>query len=408
MGHPGCLAARHNGTMAMRPTQWLLLVVQFYLYGVGWLLAILLLRSLRRVLWQYSLSSLSLASGMLLCMLMSAETLSRPIPYAVVSLILLIGFAYAGNGSLMFMQQPACRHRTLLLACGTACLPVLGLGLAQCYDWRLAILSGECGLLLLWATWHSHAPSLREFPGLGTWLLHLAASLFGLFFLLRGVLHLLLGEAVVPELYQPSANNTLQAVAFMVMSAIFNLTATVRIAARMARQLHKLSMHDPLTGLQNRRALHTQLTEPYLRQFRCYSVIVLDIDHFKRINDRYGHSTGDAVLATVGGVLKQYGHEYCQVFRLGGEEFALILPGETQSRALVLADTLRRHIARSTLPQADHAIALTASLGVAEGDASRQRLEQVLDAADMAMYAAKQQGRNCIQMANLAGIPPLS
>ena len=401
MTHRGSLAAHRNGWMVMRPTQWLLLVVQFYLYGVGWLLAILLIRNMRHLLWQYSLSSLSLASGMLLCMLMSPATLAQPLPYAVVSLVLLVGFAYAANSSLMFMRLPALSHTQLLLGCLAASLPILLLGLLQWHAWRLAVLSAQCGLLILWSTWHSHPASMREFPGLGTWLLHLAASLFGLFFLMRAVLHLLLGEGVVPELYQTNDNNLLQAVAFMVMSAIFNLTATVRIAARMARQLHKLSLHDPLTGLQNRRALHTQLTEPYLQQFRCYSVIVIDIDHFKRINDRHGHSIGDAVLARVGRILKQYSHDYCQAFRLGGEEFALILPGESQARALTLAETLRRHIASSPLTRGNCHIALTASLGVAEGQASRQRLEQVLDAADMAMYAAKQRGRNCVSAAPL-------
>jgi len=403
MSHQGSLAAHPDEWMAMRPTQWLLLVVQFYLYGVGWLLAILLIRNMRHLLWQYSLSSLCLASGMLLCMLLSPAQLAQPVPYTGVSLVLLVGFAYAANSSLMFMRLPALSHVRLLLGCTAASVPILLLGWLEWHGWRLAVLSAESGLLVLWATWHSHPVSMREFPGLGTWLLHLAASLFGLFFLMRAVLHLLLGEGVVPELYQTNDNNLLQAVAFMVMSAIFNLTATVRIAARMARQLHQLSLHDPLTGLQNRRALHTQLTEPYLQQFRCYSVIVIDIDHFKRINDRHGHSIGDAVLARVGHILKQYSHDYCQAFRLGGEEFALILPGETQSRALALADTLRRHIASRPLTRGNCHIALTASLGVAEGQASRQRLEQVLDAADMAMYTAKQQGRNCVSAA-----PPLA
>ena len=91
MTHRGSLAAHRNGWMVMRPTQWLLLVVQFYLYGVGWLLAILLIRNMRHLLWQFSLSSLCLASGMLLCMLLSANQLSQPVPYAVVSLVLLVG-----------------------------------------------------------------------------------------------------------------------------------------------------------------------------------------------------------------------------------------------------------------------------------------------------------------------------
>lgn len=383
----------------MSQTQWLLLVVQFYLYGVGWLLAILLIRNMRHLLWQYGLSSLCLASGILLCMLVSPQTLSLPLPYTLLSFVLLMGFLFAANGSLLFMRMPAFSYPTLLLAGFCASLPLLWLGQLGWHDWRLALLSLQSGGIILWVTWRVHEASRQEFPGIGTWLLHLSAYVFGLFFLLRGVLRLMLGENVVPELYQPNANNLLQAVMFMVMSAIFNLTTTVRIAARMARQLHRLSQHDPLTGLLNRRALHTQLTETYLQQFACYSVVVIDIDHFKQINDQLGHSAGDAVLARVGEILARYSQPHCQVYRLGGEEFALILLGEPQGQALQLAETVRHHIDNSPPVSHGQNIKITASLGVAEGNARLQRLEQVLNSADMAMYAAKQQGRNCVSPA---------
>lgn len=380
----------------MHPNQWLLLIVQFYLYGAGWLLAILLIRHQRRLLWQYSLSALCLANGILLCMLMPADTLSQPLPYALMSWWLLAGLAYAVNGNLLFMRLPACSQRTILLGSLAATLPLLILGYLGLSDWRLIVTSIEIALLILSVTWITHSAMLREFPGPGSWLFQLAASLFGLFFVGRAVLRLWLGESVIPELYQPSDNNLLVAVAFMVMAAIFNLTAAVRIAARMAKQLHQLSQHDPLTGLLNRRALHTRLTEAQQQQFPCYSIIMIDIDHFKPINDGYGHSIGDAVLAKVGRILKQYTDEHCQAFRLGGEEFALVLQGVSLEKALVQAEILRNHIAQSPVIQDNHVICFTASLGVAEGRTGLQTLEHVLNAADRAMYQAKQQGRNCV------------
>jgi len=388
-----------TGSMVMYPTQWLLLVVQFFLYGVGWLLAILLIRDMRRLLWQHSLSSFCLAAGMLLHMILPADVVSRPLPYTVASLLLLLGFAYACNGSAMFLRMPALSQRCLILGSIAASLPILLAGWLQQDSWRLTILSLETGLLLLWIISYMHQVSLREFPGLGTWLLHLATGLFGLFFVGRGILHALAGEAVVPELHHPSPANQAQGVAFMVMAAIFNLTATVRIAARLARQLHQLSLRDPLTGLLNRRALGCLFSEPYLQQLPCYSVIIVDIDHFKRINDKHGHSTGDAVLMRIGSILTQYSHDYCQVFRLGGEEFALLLSGESQAKALALAETLRRHIAGNPFTHDERHIHLTTSLGVAEGNANRVKLEQVLNAADIAMYEAKQHGRNRVHAA---------
>lgn len=380
----------------MHPNQWLLLIVQFYLYGAGWLLAIMLIRHQRRLMWQYCLSSLCLASGLLLCMLIPADLLSEPLPYALMSWLLLAGFAYVANGNLLFMRLPAFSHRILLLGSLVATFPLWLLGWLGLQDWRLIVISLEIALLILWSTWFTHTATLLEFPGPGTWLFQLTSTLFGLLFLGRAVLRLWLGQSVIPELYQAGSNNLLQAVAFMVMSAIFNLTATVRIAARMARQLHKLSQHDPLTGLLNRRALHAPHTETQLQRFPCYCIIMIDIDHFKAINDGYGHHTGDAVLAKVGRILKLYNGELCQAFRLGGEEFALVLQDTALETALVQAEQLRHHIAHSPLVRDDYTISFTASLGVAEGGASMQKLEQVLNAADQAMYTAKQQGRNCV------------
>ncbi|MDC7718474.1 GGDEF domain-containing protein [Vogesella sp. DC21W] len=380
----------------MHPNQWLLLIVQFYLYGTGWLLAILLIRKLRRLMWHYSLSSLCLASSLLLCMLMPAGLLSKPLPYALMSWLLLAGFACVANGNLLFMRLPAFTHQTLLLGSLAATLPLLLLGWLGLKDWRLIVISLEVAVLILWSTWLTHSATLHEFPGPGTWLFQLTSTLFGLLFLGRAMLRLWLGENVIPELYQPGGNNLLQAVAFMVMSAIFNLTATVRIAARMARQLHKLSQHDPLTSLLNRRALHAPLTETQLQRFPRYSIIMIDIDHFKAINDDYGHNIGDAVLAKFGRILRLYHSEHCQAFRLGGEEFALVLQDTPLETALLQAEQLRHHIAHSPLVRDGYRISFTASLGVAEGCASMQKLEHVLNAADQAMYTAKQQGRNCV------------
>ncbi len=387
---------RHLSGMLMPQTHWLLLIVQFYLYGVGWLLAILLLKSMRRLLWQHSLSAMLLASGMLLSASLPAAILRQPWPYTLVSALLVGGFLYAANASLLFLRLHSYRHRDILLTTLAAAVPVLLLGLIDKHELRLAVLSVETGCILLLVTWQMHQASLKEFPGIGTWLLHASSVLFGCFFLLRAVLRLMFGEAVVPELYSSSVMNTLQAVAFMVMAAIFNLTASVRIGARMARQLHKLSLHDQLTTLQNRRAMHTRLTEAYLQQFSCFSVIVLDIDHFKLINDRYGHSMGDVVLWRMGRLLKQYHTELSQAFRLGGEEFAIVLPGGSQTDALQLAEELRQAIASKPLIRQGQILTITASFGIASSSQAEYKLVQVLDAADRAMYHAKQSGRNRI------------
>lgn len=163
----------------------------------------------------------------------------------------------------------------------------------------------------------------------------------------------------------------------------------------------KASLTDPLTGLHNRR-----YAVPHLRQAlegagaagtQC-AVMLADIDHFKLVNDRYGHSHGDAVLREVARRLSQAAGPDATVARTGGEEFLIVLPDATQERALALADRICRAV-RATPIGVERGIAplsVTVSIGVtlAGGHDAALPPEQVIDRADKAMYAAKSHGRN--------------
>jgi diguanylate cyclase (GGDEF)-like protein len=158
---------------------------------------------------------------------------------------------------------------------------------------------------------------------------------------------------------------------------------------------------DSLTGLPNRRAVQDALKRMIAQSGRTLSpmaVLLLDLDHFKQINDTYGHDRGDAVLAAVGDVLAGALRTSDFVGRNGGEEFIALLPDTGADGALEAAEKLRAAIARLTLPGIDRAI--TASVGAAIYPQTAAEPESLLRLADRALYAAKASGRNRAELAD--------
>lgn len=156
---------------------------------------------------------------------------------------------------------------------------------------------------------------------------------------------------------------------------------------------------DHLTGLYNRRHFTTRAreeTERSLRYQQPLSLLMIDIDHFKNFNDRYGHATGDRVLQAVAGVLKRALRNVDLCARLGGEEFAILLPNTPAADAYNVADRVRSTLAGTRytglgLPPEDN---VTISVGVATCPKDTTVLEELLELADKALYAAKAQGRD--------------
>ncbi len=163
----------------------------------------------------------------------------------------------------------------------------------------------------------------------------------------------------------------------------------------------ELTRTDPLTGAANRRWLAQRLEEELARAMRhgeVCSVILADMDHFKSINDRFGHLTGDEVLRSFVVIAKQVVRPYDLVARYGGEEFVLLLPNCGEAEAVEVAERLRLQLAASRL--ADVPEQITASFGVAmalPGESS----DDVLRRADRSLYAAKSGGRNRVVMSNV-------
>lgn len=183
-----------------------------------------------------------------------------------------------------------------------------------------------------------------------------------------------------------------------VLVSLFGLIFATRTKIQQ-RQLSEIARRDPLTGALNRRALRYALDEAERRRVKARvptSLLLLDLDHFKSINDAYGHEAGDRVLVDLVEMLESRLRAQDGLFRLGGEEFVVVLPGTEVAEAEVVAETSRRTLASQLESPAGP---VTASLGVAELG-SAEPVREWLARADEALYRAKRDGRNRVVVAS--------
>jgi diguanylate cyclase (GGDEF)-like protein len=191
----------------------------------------------------------------------------------------------------------------------------------------------------------------------------------------------------------------------------YELRARLRAGARIVElqdsliqareELREQAMHDSLTHLLNRRAIMDFLVVELSRATRDrkpLSVMMVDIDHFKSVNDRFGHPAGDAVLCEVSRRLRASIRTYDNVGRFGGEEFLVVAPGSDEAPGLAQAERLRQVISSQPITVNDISIDVTVSAGVATShELKAQHMEALLSAADKALYRAKEKGRNRVE-----------
>lgn len=167
---------------------------------------------------------------------------------------------------------------------------------------------------------------------------------------------------------------------------------------RLLLELEKLSKTDPLTGLSNRRGLREYAEVEFARANRenvGVCILVLDLDHFKKINDVYGHSVGDQVLTEVSKELSSHVRIYDIAARIGGEEFCILLSKVEGKFALQAAERIRKSISDIIIYDDGNLIKITASIGVAY-HLTGMSIDSVIKHADQALYEAKSRGRNCV------------
>lgn len=170
--------------------------------------------------------------------------------------------------------------------------------------------------------------------------------------------------------------------------------------SQIGHDFYHVALHDPLTGLLNRRAILDQMNYEYIRTKRnknIFSIMFVDIDHFKKVNDTYGHDFGDQVIIETGKIIKNILREQDMISRWGGEEYVLFFPDSPDKVMSDVSSRILAEIRSHTHVFNTEEIHITVSIGIAcykEGDS----VDDVINRADACLYKAKQQGRNCVVM----------
>jgi diguanylate cyclase (GGDEF)-like protein len=211
--------------------------------------------------------------------------------------------------------------------------------------------------------------------------------------------------AAVPLIYQDRVTGTLlvrsdeptrvwQENEILLLRTVADQVTIAVNHARLFAQTQQQALTDALTGCCNRRSFELQLEKDLqlaLRVSHPLSLIMIDVDHFKRVNDNFGHATGDVALQMIADVLREGLRLVDTAARYGGEEFAVILPQADTAGALVAAERLRSRIETTNFP---HVGRLTVSLGIATFPQQASSRDSLVSAADQALYEAKRLGRN--------------
>jgi diguanylate cyclase (GGDEF)-like protein len=258
------------------------------------------------------------------------------------------------------------------------------------------VFAGQCSLVLF-----ALLQKRRETIGRGQYFVATAFILVIAVLVLR-LAGLATGNA---ETLALMASNQVQALSFLtsiVCLVILSLGLVVMTKERADERNRVLAMQDELTGLTNRRSILDALEQQLAmarRSGQPLSLLMLDLDHFKRVNDSFGHLAGDAVLRQVAAGIASRLRTQDIAGRYGGEEFLVILPGTTADGAVQLAEELRTSIAAERIEIGEgHRVTITISIGVCGGiPTADQRVEDLIDAADRALYRAKENGRDRVE-----------
>ena len=218
-------------------------------------------------------------------------------------------------------------------------------------------------------------------------------------------------ENHVPEVVELSTGVLIALVcALSPLLAVLGLVPLVFLQrGLMHRQLSAAARIDPKTGLLNALTLEREANAEIARAIRTHSplaMMLVDIDHFKTINDRYGHLAGDKVMRAMAGAMATALRDYDLLARFGGDEFALLLPQTDPDEALRIAQRLRRRLAELAVPSGTELMRTTVSIGVAGLCSDEQDVTDLLTTADLALYHAKARGRDRVEVATPdAGAP---
>lgn len=350
-----------------------------------------------RAMLDWLVAGLALGTGNLVgtLSLVGVLPLSASLVAGLANLLISVGHLFVLVGIQRYLGD---RVRTGMLLGVIAALYVAGLvleplgespaGRILVYSALHLVLSAWAGMLL----WRSERPGMRTYHRMAsTVLLGFSAVLLFRFL-----------AALAPPDASPLGQGDMQTIAFLA-AMIFGFLLTMAFAVVLFREkqveLADLAEKDPLTGMNNRLSLDA-IAEKYMqraqRQGMPLSVMLFDLDHFKRINDEFGHQVGDRVLSEVAVRIDRIIRGDDVAFRFGGEEFLALLPGASLEQAERVAERLRAAIGDEPVEVGEHRLNLTASFGVVQYMPGKESWDDCIKRVDEALYRAKRGGRDRI------------
>ncbi len=344
------------------------------MHGVGW--------------WAWA--ELSLALG-LVCNLLQTS-ISPWLAFVVGNTLLVTGLALAVNGIKLYKNEPPARA-LMAGVIGVSFLYYLWFGIIEpSASMRVTYTSGVLALLAAIAARHLLVP-IGQPLRIAYWI---TGSAFAVYAMAMGTRALVIGvfdngaSAFTPTMLNMM---TFAVSGFALLAATFGFI--LMITYRMAVNMEKLASIDALTGALNRRSLEQRATHLAAQGTgRSIGVIMLDIDHFKLVNDRYGHPAGDYVLQEVTTLGRAQLRERDLFARMGGEEFCVVLAEGDEDSAVRIAERIRQACSKEPMVFNNSAIDVHLSAGVAAGKVTGGALEELIGEADLALYEAKQTGRD--------------
>jgi diguanylate cyclase (GGDEF)-like protein len=374
------------------------LLIQAGLFALLWML-MAVWRMARRATTHWALGLVQLAVG--LSLVVQRDTLPRWLGFWFAAMLVYVGFWLMHRGVAVFARAPL---RDAALAVG-AFVYAVALALALGHpSLALTVLMGSTplGLVLLLIGWTVQRSLAAEF---GQGLAKACAVpyyVIGALLALRGPLAFVMPQAVGGSLHHAGAGNLGAALMFVGFALVLNLSLVALVIVRMLRRLQRASLLDPLTGLLNRRGIEQRLGEQMhlaARTGQPLSVLSIDIDHFKRVNDRHGHPAGDAALQALGQTLAGALRESDHAARVGGEEFWVVLPATGMGGAHEGAQRVLQAVRALRVPIAGaEPLALTVSIGVVTQAEPGETMPALMRRLDAALYRAKDAGRDRIEV----------
>jgi len=383
--------------MSDQPLLIALVAVQFFVHALGWSMAARLTRRWRAAEGHFAVFWLLLAAGL---MLYVPPWPAGSAPRNVGDLLIVAAIAVQHRGMALYWgRRPSDRGYLALLAFTIAILAI-SLTQANGHGLRVAnVCVGAASMLL--ATVHLvWSRGRRATP----WFAGVVAGgygVLGLALLARAVQALSVDPSTKISIDASGHSNVPFAILVMFVGGMINIAQIRLVLGRVLQRLTTQAQTDALTGTVNRRGLMQHLDAmhaPSRQGSDAYVVLMVDVDHFKAVNDEHGHAGGDAVLKRVAQGLRDGLRAGDVVARWGGEEFCVLLPHMRLAEAHALAERLTSQIAATGTPR------VTISIGVAEAHAQLEDSDGVIRRADAALYRAKEAGRNRVVIA--AGLAP--